>query len=829
VTVWERIALLTARRARATLALVAVATLFFASFLGGIRIDTSFRSFVRPEARALVSRIEDDFDEGAYLTLIFESRGGRSLLEPELLHQQLRIIREVEKSHPVTSFSLVQGIDRGLQRVKHEGLFEVDDYSTIAEAILGLAGGRTVRDLMKVSTHFLSHPQAIEFYANLRIAQQAGAVPAPGAPDSHYRTPYVKAIRALIRTEGEATGAARRAAMVAIRKRVASLATPEIALHVLSDDLVAYDIDQDTRRSAVLLGAMVFLVDALCVAALFRSGGEVAIVFAILSVSSIWTFGLAALLGIDLSFLHILAFPILLGTGIDDTLVFGRRFREEARPDRGFEETLRATYAGCGNAVFLTTFTTLVAFLVTGLTAVADVFASFFLLVAASMAIVLGVTLLLEGSLRSEAARHGWRLGQGAASRPALLDACNARLVKLSLRVLHRGSRPVLAVGGVALALALLSATRLDSQMTRSDLLQPGIPSWRANQAMQTWFGDFRVGYVLFSGDVAQADLLVKMKQLERRLDHCDVIEKVLGTANVDSVVGLLEKLGIRITPGMDVGAALDRLRRSDRTADWAIDMSFREASDYAVHRGPGGYDGLLTRFFVDGEEGSRSIAAAETIGRDVHDLGLDAVPGVETRIGGGDIVYPLESVYYARTLARSFVLSLLANGLVLWVAWRRAGRAALALLPVSVAAILVVGALPLFGVSLNALNLGISAILVGIGIDYPIHWIERYDEERLARRRGSGAAARLALETMGPHLLAGMLTTAVGFAASTVLLLPMSTSFGLTMGAAIFLVYALTLLGLPALIAGSARGPGPDREAGLEVAADPERSPRMG
>ena len=53
----------------------------------------------------------------------------------------------------------------------------------------------------------------------------------------------------------------------------------------------------------------------------------------------------------------------------------------------------------------------------------------------------------------------------------------------------------------------------------------------------------------------------------------------------------------------------------------------------------------------------------------------------------------------------------------------------------------------------------------------------------------------------MGPHLLAGMLTTAIGFCAATVMLLPMSTSFGLTMGAAIALVYVLTMFALPALV----------------------------
>jgi len=277
-------------------------------------------------------------------------------------------------------------------------------------------------------------------------------------------------------------------------------------------------------------------------------------------------------------------------------------------------------------------------------------------------------------------------------------------------------------------------------------------------------FGDFRIGYVHFGGEVANAELLSKLKALEQRLGAYDEIERVLGMANVDSVVGLIEKLGIRISPEMDVEDAFGRVRRSDRTSDYTIDMSFSEAFEYVVHarderrgRSPGGiagdgsaaaeppvYDGLLLRYFVTGEESSRSLAAVAAIWKEIGKLGLDRIDGVEVRVGGGDVIYPLECVYYADTLARSFGYALAGNRVVLWVAWRRIGKALLATAPVVVAAMIVVGMMPVFDVPLNALNLGVSAILGGIGIDYPIHWIERYDEERAVRHdraRGDGAA----------------------------------------------------------------------------------------
>jgi hypothetical protein len=53
------------------------------------------------------------------------------------------------------------------------------------------------------------------------------------------------------------------------------------------------------------------------------------------------------------------------------------------------------------------------------------------------------------------------------------------------------------------------------------------------------------------------------------------------------------------------------------------------------------------------------------------------------------------------------------------------------------------------------------------LGDDYSIHIIEGLDEERLSSGLERREAAWKALATMGPHLLAGMLTTSVRFGAS--------------------------------------------------------------
>jgi predicted RND superfamily exporter protein len=795
---WRWIAGFSARYARPILAITAIATLGFAYFLAGIRTDTDLDTFIRPEARDLAEAIEDDFDEGGLLNLVFVARGERSLLEPELLHAQLRILQDLKRRYEIETFSLVEGIDSGLRRVKRKSLLEFEDYSPIAEGILGLAGGRTVRDLEKASRHLVSHPEAIAFYAKLRIASAMGVtMEGPGARETTYATPYVKAIKAFVRLDAGYSDADCKRILLEIPPIVQSLGGPDMDVYAVNDQLMSLELDQRTRENTALLGLTALTVDVLCLWLLFRSRRELLIVMTILGTASLWAFGAAGLPGMRFSFFHLVARPILLGTGIDDTLVFGRRLAEERSKGLEFPDALRATFVGAGNAILLTTFTTLIAFLVTGLTATTDVVESFFLFVALSMVIVFLLSTILQGAIRAELERRDRAVGRAPASGAASV------LEDLTLR-LAGGSRwcmdhPRFVLLGSVLALVVAGgfATRLESSMSREDLVRAGMQTYDATMALEEYFGENRVGYVLIQGDVERAEVLVKLEQLQERLSERGEVEQILRTANVESIVDLMEKLDIHVTAGMPVRAVFDEVAANEGTANYVLDRSFREAAEHVLHRNGDGYDGLLMRFYSNGGDTPQTVAATRAVEQELAAVGMDRIPGLRIRVGGGDIAYSVESVYYVDLLIRSFLMSLVANALVLLVLWRRGLPSLIAIAPVVLAVTLIVGWMGALGIHLKFLSVAVGAIAVGLGIDYPIHLIERFQEERRSGLAPYEAAGR-ALDTMGPHILASALTTVVGFGAACVLALPLAVSFGVLTAAAIALVYLVSIFVLP-------------------------------
>ena len=799
---WRWTADFSIRHARAILVVVAVVTLGLGSALFQIKTDTDLNGFVRPEAGELEDEIEAHFDEGGQLNLIFEARSDRSLLEPELLHKQLRIIQALKERYRITTFSLVEGIDAGLKRIKRKSLLDYDDYSPIGEALMGLSGGRTVLDLEKASRHMVSHPEAISFYAKLRMAFAMGAtMEGPGARRTTYRTPYVKAIRAYARLDSGYSDEETMRILNEIPTLIQSMGEPELNVFALNDELMSQELDQRSRRNGLALGLTALLVDTLCLWFLFRSRRELFVVLGILGIASVWSFGAAALLGVRFSFFHLVALPILLGTGIDDTLVFGRRLAEERARGTEFGEALRATFEGVGNAIVLTTFTTLIAFLITGLTATTEIVRSFFLFVALSMVIVFVVSIFLQGAIRTELERRDRAAGRRDAPRsPSPLER-GTKLVTRGSSWMMKHRRPALILSGLLFLVAAMFATQVQSEMRREDLVRPGMQTYDANEAMNTYFGESRVGYLLITGEIENPILLQKLKLLQERLGSHPEIQQVLRRANVESIIELMDKLGISVTPQTSVRDVFDQIGQNERTANYVLDQSFREASEYVIHKTGDRYDGLLMRFFPNGAHTSEVLAAIGAIEQELAALEFDQIPGIEMRIGGGDIVISIEAIYYVELLIRSFLMSLIANWIVLFLVWRRGLPSFIAMVPVVMAVTVVVGAMGMFGVRLNILNVAVGAIAIGLGLDYPIHLIERFMEERKKGRQPPEATAT-ALATMGPHILASALTTVLGFGAACVLALPMAVSFGLLTGSAIALVYLASMLVLPVLLA---------------------------
>ena len=135
------------------------------------------------------------------------------------------------------------------------------------------------------------------------------------------------------------------------------------------------------------------------------------------------------------------------------------------------------------------------------------------------------------------------------------------------------------------------------------------------------------------------------------------------------------------------------------------------------------------------------------------------------------------------------------------WLTLRQPALAFVAVGPIVLVLICVLGTMALLGIPYTLITSIVTALSIGIGVDYTIHMIHRYREE-FARLRNPEQAAIRTLSTTGSALLGSALTTAFGFGVLIASPLTASQQFGIT--ATITIVYSLiasVLLVLPAMV----------------------------
>ena len=157
-------------------------------------------------------------------------------------------------------------------------------------------------------------------------------------------------------------------------------------------------------------------------------------------------------------------------------------------------------------------------------------------------------------------------------------------------------------------------------------------------------------------------------------------------------------------------------------------------------------------------------------------------------------------------TQIESTAISLTVSFLVLFILTRRIMPAVIVLFPVGIASLWVVGSMALIGLKWNVLTVMVTALTLGIGIDYSIHMWRRFEVE-LSKRGDHWEALRAALNTTGVALMLSAITTMAGFAVLLFSPMPVIQDFGLITAITVLFSLILAVMVLPVLVELSARG----------------------
>ena len=138
--------------------------------------------------------------------------------------------------------------------------------------------------------------------------------------------------------------------------------------------------------------------------------------------------------------------------------------------------------------------------------------------------------------------------------------------------------------------------------------------------------------------------------------------------------------------------------------------------------------------------------------------------PDIQAGVTGPDALDEDEMGVAFHDMSLATLVSLIGLTILLVLFWRGFRRPLLEIIQLLVALSLTFGFTTLFIGHLNILSVSFAPMLLGLGIDYGVHWVSRYREEHETRGAPKGEALQATMIKLGPGILLAGLSAALSF-----------------------------------------------------------------
>ena len=616
----------------------------------------------------------------------------------------------------------------------------------------------------------------------------------------YFQTPDGKVLVMLVRPPESATGlGANQRVLDAVKAEVDALQPKRYdpTIRVGYDGEVATLVEEQAALEADLISStVVVLVLVLTVLYVyFRRWTAILSILGALAVGCAATFGLSwflvGYLNANTAFLG----SIVVGNGINVSIIVVARFLEERRRGRGLEEAMQLAWGGTLAATFVASFGAGIAYLSLAVTDFRG-FSQFGLIGGLGMALCwISAYLTLPSLLAVLDSR----------SKRALQRERRSIVGALVSRIDLRHSRTVRAVSLGLAAVALLGVATY-----RGDILEYDLDKLRAAKSArvgaQYWGGKVdQVFKAYLTPIVIRAETPEELKKVVEELDRArhalganDPIREI---RTLDTVVPLGQEQKIPRLVRLRASLTDSRLERLDPETRRKA-LLFRPPLDLR----PITLDDVPVTFRLplverDGTVGRIALSFPKRVGwldaretQQIVDLvrGAIARSGAQAQAVGQSLLFSDIAAAIVRDGPTATIVAFSAVVLLVVVGLRRLRPALLVLGSLVLGVVWLVGIAAWARVRLNFLNFVVFPITFGIGVDYAVNIVQRW------RVEGPDSIHRVLRETGGAVALCS-LTTIIGYASLLVADNRALRGFGLLASVGEVACFAAALLALPA------------------------------
>jgi len=567
-----------------------------------------------------------------------------------------------------------------------------------------------------------------------------------------------------------------------------------------------HQMETDAQNDLTILLPLVIITMALILAISLRSIGDVAISLLGISVILLISFGLFSLLGLTFSQMTFFVPIVIIALSIDYAILILARFKEIGRTGATREETIHRGIRLIGISVLLSSITTSIGFGSNGVSIIPAV-ASFGMFLAMGIALSYVVMVTFVPAMKLVSMRLMKKGPDGRKEEEGSTDTSDVKptpspLGRMLARTTTLGIRyPIplilafilVSLAGFYVSVDLVKELSPDDVMSSESSFLEGLDiSEREFVSMGSG-----VVYVVIEGDITDPGFQGDLTTALMNMSDDEHVSSHAGTPRVDSIIPYIQA-GLAAYPPEMVNASggiVPLLYANGLGADIPPE---KIRSIVRWDNDTGSFDAVLLVIVAKGTEGAGGGHMLDELDDDL--ASLDARDDVEVSYAGEVFeLYIMNQVMTDGMVVSTIVSLVLCTFVVTTLMWSlRFG--AVIISPVAIVLGFVVGTIYAFDFHLNVVTATTTAMTIGIGVDYSIHLVERFRQEKEAGEDGVEAIQRT-VAMSGTALLTAGMTTLLGFFLISFSDLGMFHAFGVIVTLLIGYVLVTSILTVPAFL----------------------------
>lgn len=511
---------------------------------------------------------------------------------------------------------------------------------------------------------------------------------------------------------------------------------------------ITYSIQGSIKSDMTLLIPLALILMVAMLYSFFREWRGVIMPFIIVAMSIILAYGLMALLGWKISLITILMPIMLIAIANDYGIHMIAHYQELIRKHgwKSMKAISRKIYKDLRRPIIITGLTTIGGIL--GLL-------THSMIPAAQLGVVtaagIGFALLLSLWFLPALLSYLKLPGEASIRRQEKAVRTSRWLNRFGRWVSHhpRSIVVITVMVGVIGALGIL-LVRVDTNIEGYFLGRSEVR--RSTELINEKFGGSQYISILFRGDVLLPEILQRMEQYE------DAISKEPAVGTVSSPVTLMKELSKGFYSPDEEG--YNQLPASADEAYQFLEVFSMGGNGEEIEQFID-YNFEHARILISLKDGSNRagkelVEKLRTLTRDDPNVMFITGDGL-TKIELADMVI--------RGQVLSLVFAIAVVFLLIWFSFRSCKAGLISTIPLSVAIVVLFGLMGFLGISLDIATALLSSIMIGVGIDYTIHFLWRFKKER-ARGLDHMDAVQETLTTAGKGIFYNAFSVIVGFLA---------------------------------------------------------------